>query len=644
VRILLVKKLLKRAGPAQLAAMLIAVALGTALVACQASEETVQVAQSTAVPTAVPVAVESESSTQATTIGIGGGIRPVMTRELIEGMTEMTMEDVAKYFPRKYPAEFEYEDIKRGGTFRMAATWDLSKWDPRMTAAGGTMTVSNMVYMTMTMFEVGPDADPLTPPIVPRLAETWEFNDDATQLTYHLHQGMHWGDIDDPTQPGPEIVAEDIAWVFDQYKTNSVHSGAFVSVDSVETPDKYTVVVNFTQPSFWFLPTMSIKDQPIFNPHLFKADRQDHEAVGPGPFMLTKAVKSVKVEMKANPNFYFKDERGGKLPYMDAVQFLVVTDASTRVALVRTERVESSYSAVNGTLIAARALLRTNPDLALQAIEGTSVTSVTFQQNDPMWGGVENADARHAISLAVDSRGIGDVLFAGMHAPLPVRVPYYYFMDHQPTWDDMDMLTEEWYGRNLWQYDPEKAKELWDATGYGEVSEALEYYAYTTNLTDYLGQVASDLTKNLGMEVKLNSLDYSSFNGPLAARKHKGIFWEWAASFPELGGQVYQRWNNNGSVNREDLNDPVLNEVSAKMLVATDNDVMVALAKESMLRYGEMAYGFEALLSPSVQVGGYPLQSWVKGFRYGTYSGGYYYYGQLLQTVWLDDHKSVKGR
>ena len=48
------------------------------------------------------------------------------------------------------------------------------------------MTVSNMVYNTMTMFEVGPDADPLILPIVPRLAETWEFNDDATQLTYPL--------------------------------------------------------------------------------------------------------------------------------------------------------------------------------------------------------------------------------------------------------------------------------------------------------------------------------------------------------------------------------------------------------------------------------------------------------------------------
>jgi len=104
------KGLLNRAG----LAMLIAVALGTLLAACQSSEETAQITQTAAVPTVVSVVGESEGTEQAATIGIGGGIRPVMTQELIEGMTEMTIADVATYFPRKYPAEFEYEEIKRG--------------------------------------------------------------------------------------------------------------------------------------------------------------------------------------------------------------------------------------------------------------------------------------------------------------------------------------------------------------------------------------------------------------------------------------------------------------------------------------------------------------------------------------------------
>ena len=186
------------------------------------------------------------------------------------------------------------------------------------------------------------------------------------------------------------------------------------------------------------------------------------------------------------------------------------------------------------------------------------------------------------------------------------------------------------------QYDPEKAKELWDSTGLGEISETLEFYAYNTTLVDGLGQYVSDLQRNLNWDIKLNSMDYSAFNGPLAAGTHKGVFWAWAAAFPDVGGQIYQRWNVNGSVNRENINDPILNETSAAMLVAQSADELKSLTKTAMLRWGEQVYGVEAMYAPSLQIGGYPLQSWVKNFRYGNYSGGYYYYGQALPITWLD--------
>ena len=175
--------------------------------------------------------------------------------------------------------------------------------------------------------------------------------------------------------------------------------------------------------------------------------------IGPGTFKLYNAVKSVKVELSANPNYYFKDEQGGQLPYMDGVTFLIVTDASTRVALMRTGKIESAYSPLDGTLPTAQALLKTNPDMVLQTIETTRLSPITFQQNDPVWGGEAGKVARQAVGYAIDTRGIGDVLFAGLTSPLPVRVNYYDFMDHQPTWDELDELREEWYGPHMYVYD-----------------------------------------------------------------------------------------------------------------------------------------------------------------------------------------------
>ena len=253
------------------------------------SSQTVSEAQPTAVQGGVVLNERQQTG------GTSKSTRPVLTPEIIATMDKMTVEDVLANFPRKFAAEFAYEDIKRGGTVRIATTWDISKWDPRMTAAGGTMAVSNMVYMQIVGFDVGPDADPLNPPLVPRIAETWAFNDDATTLTFGLHKGMHWGDIDDPYQKGPEIVAEDIKWAFEELRDNSVHSGAFKTIASIDTPDSYTVILNFSEPSLWLLPNLAIKDHLMLNPHLFKADRQDFEAVGPGAFILEEAKKSIRI-------------------------------------------------------------------------------------------------------------------------------------------------------------------------------------------------------------------------------------------------------------------------------------------------------------------------------------------------------------
>ena len=51
------------------------------------------------------------------------------------------------------------------------------------------------------------------------------------------------------------------------------------------------------------------------------------ELVGPGPFVLTSAKKSIEVKLARNPNHFMKDAEGGSLPYMDGPHFLVVPDA-----------------------------------------------------------------------------------------------------------------------------------------------------------------------------------------------------------------------------------------------------------------------------------------------------------------------------
>jgi len=588
-------------------------------------------------PTATPAPQYDTTLYGAT--GIGGGraqeegvqklqTRPVITDELIKQMPLMSIDEVSQYIPLSWDKSFRYEEIKRGGTFVNAVNWDVSKWDPRMTAAGGTAVVSNMVYMALLKFDTGPDADPLNPPLTPRLAETWEFSSDSKTATFKLHEGMHWGDMDDPYALGPEIIAEDVKWSLLQLRDNSVHSGAFATIESIDTPDRYTVVLNFNEPSLWLLPNLAIKDHPIINPHIFKAERQVSEVVGPGPFILESADKSVRVRMVANPNYFFKDEEGGQLPYIDAVEFLIVPDASTKVAMLRTGRADYAYGATSGRIEEFGSLLKNKPDLVAYPQQSPFACCISFQQNDPIWSDV---NARRAVALAVDGKGIGDVLFGYNHAPVPLRASWYFWMDEMPTWeDDLDAL----YGEYIWHYDPERAKTMWEATGYGEIEESIEYYAYSTAYTDTLALVVEDL-KKIGIKAKIEGRDYSAYNGPLAQGELPGIFWSWAASFPGLGSMMYFRYNTNGTVNRENINDPLVNDLTSQMRSATNEEDMLAALKPLRERINDQVYHME-MPRAALDIRCYCAQGWVKNFRQGSYQGSYYYWGHTLDEIWLD--------
>ena len=554
--------------------------------------------------------------------------RPVITQDIIDKMPLMSITEVTKWIPQTWQKTYEYEDIKRGGTFINAVSWDISKWDPRVTAAGGTMAVSNMVYMALLKFKTGVGEDPVNPPLTPRLAESWEYSDDSMKVTFKLHKGMYWGDLDDPYQKGPEIVADDIKWSLLQLRDNSVHSGAFSTIASIDTPDSHTLVLNFSSPSLWLLPNLAIKDHPIVNRHLFEADRQDFEAVGPGPFILESAQKSIRIVMKSNPNYFFKDEEGGQLPYVDGVEFLIVPDASTKVALLRTGRVDYAYGATSGRIEEFGKLLESKPDMIAYPSQTGYACCISFQQNDPIWS---NVDARRAASLAIDSKGIGDVLFGYNHAPVPLRAAWFFFMDEMPSWDD-DL--DELYGKYVWHYDVDEAQRLWDSTGFGEIEESIEYYAYSTAYTDTLSLVVEDL-KKIGIKAKIDSRDYSAYNGPLAAGELPGIFWSWAASFPGLASMMYFRYNVNGTVNRENINDPLVNELTTKMRDATNSEEMLSHLQPLRERILDQVYHME-MPRAALAISCYCMQGWVKNYQQGTYSGGYYYWGHTLDAVWLD--------
>jgi ABC-type transport system substrate-binding protein len=83
------------------------------------------------------------------------------------------------------------EQPRRGGKFLSAGNEKLPHFDMHQTSFGGVYAATALSYNCLVRTS---PYDPLALEVVPELAQTWEFSDSGTTLTFHLHTGVKWHD------------------------------------------------------------------------------------------------------------------------------------------------------------------------------------------------------------------------------------------------------------------------------------------------------------------------------------------------------------------------------------------------------------------------------------------------------------------
>ncbi len=105
--------------------------------------------------------------------------------------------------------------------------------------------------------------------------------------------------------------------------------------------------------------------------------KKPETAIGTGPFLLERYEPNVKTVFKRNPEYFRKDQ-----PYVDGVEWLVLEDESTGLAMYRTGQIDCGP----GTGGAVRqqdleALKKRHPNLVYQDFL-SNVTNVIFMRTD----------------------------------------------------------------------------------------------------------------------------------------------------------------------------------------------------------------------------------------------------------------------
>jgi peptide/nickel transport system substrate-binding protein len=434
---------------------------------------------------------------------------------------------------------------RRGGILRVRG-YDPIHFDPHLTINFKTHTTLSFVYSTLVRYTVGAAVQPGTFTVEPHLAERWETPDDTTYV-FHLRQGVKWHNK--PPLHGRELVADDVKFTYDRFRSEHANADRHVleAVERVEVVDRYTVKFVLKEPYVWLLEALATpRSMWIIAPevvHHFGDLKRPESAIGTGPFLLERYEPNVKTVFKRNPDYFLTDQ-----PYVDGVEWLVLEDDSTGLAMYRTGQIDAGpwhFWVVRQPDL--EALQASHPTLVYQDVVSNVTGAIYMRTDKPPFNDVR---VRRAISLALDRQALIDTVYLKGQST-PAIAP------GLTAWSlPIDQLGA---GARYYQYDPTEARRLLAEAGYptGFKTPLSFTGGYGRDLVDAV-LLEQQYLKAVGIEVELKQQEYGAYIATTAQGKYEGIATGPVSIAWEPDSALYGMYVPDHPRNSSHVNDPTL--------------------------------------------------------------------------------------
>ena len=299
-------------------------------------------------------------------------------------------------------------------------------------------------------------------------AEKPIYNEDFTQMTVKLREGIYWSD-------GVEFTAEDVAYTVETLKATPGmnYNGQFNKyVASVEIPDRYTVVFNLTEPNSRFHGLFTVRWSACFimPKHIFEKQSDIvaytfNPPVSLGPYVLK--------DYDPQGDWYLWERREDwqrttlarfGMPAPKYAMYIAAGPSDKKVMAQTAGELDVIHDIAPEGMIT---LARTNPTSKgwfksfPWAHPDPTLPSVIYNNERP---GLDNRDIRWALTLAIDIVRVamasyrGAATISAIHVPPTGLYPGYYF---DPIQDWLNNFTLDLgNGEQYKPYDPEAAQRI----------------------------------------------------------------------------------------------------------------------------------------------------------------------------------------
>ena len=383
-----------------------------------ATPEQIQAMVENAVNAATAAAVTSEDIQAAVEKATEGQITAAQVQQIVDRAVATPV-----------PAMAMGDEPTFGGIIRMG--WiDQGTLDPMLAGLSqGQAPYGELTYDNATMYWYDGE-------VTPWAVESWSSTDDLSQYTLKVRDGITF-------HSGDALTSADIKFTLDRIRAEDSASplkGQISYIDTIDTPDDSTVVLNLGAPNAFLLGDLTDYHARIVRNGVAN-DALTDAAHGSGPYTLEEHNPTERTVFHKYPDYW----REGR-PYADQIIFFYMPEQVTRTEALKTGAID----VVPAPIISTLGSFAGNPEIRIAETPSAGVIVIDMhtayshlQGDEDNWAKFQglsdsifaDKNLRKAMQYAVDRNFIVDAVQFGRGSPAndhPVGVNDQYYWDAQP--------------------------------------------------------------------------------------------------------------------------------------------------------------------------------------------------------------------
>lgn len=285
---------------------------------------------------------------------------------------------------------------KKGGTLQVGLTADPVTLDPLINSS----SIDRNIYDSLVRYDANDK-------IQPDLASSYWYTSPTT-LNLRLRTGIQF-------QDGTPFNADAVLFNLNRYRNYKAGPwyGDVSSIKDVVKVSDSQVQIQFKYP---FAPILDLLARSwatgaMLSPTAIKKlGRNLGNApvnAGTGPFSFVEWVKGDHLLLKANPHYWQKDANGIQLPYLQSIQFRIITNTSVMYTNLKTNQIQVAQTIDPNDVADAQS----NPNIIYKWTTALGWYDIHLNETAPP---LNNVHVRRAIAYAINRQELLTTIYKGV--------------------------------------------------------------------------------------------------------------------------------------------------------------------------------------------------------------------------------------